>query len=351
MDNIGGAEVVDLILARELKADIYTTNIDRVKIARMGFSTDNIFSIGRIPINPPWKQELAYWKFRRLKLKAKYDFYIIAGDWAMSGAVLNHPNLWYVYSPMREIWDLYQYTREHNVPRSWRPLFDFWVMFRRMINRCDLRQVDKLASVSANVQSRVKKYLGRDSPVIYPPVEIEKYHYQNNGDYWLSVNRLINHKRVEIQLEAFSWLPEEKLVIVGSYEKSRHFQQYAAQIRKMKPPNVEIRSWIGQDELINLYAGCRGFVTTSYEEDFGLTAVEAMASGKPVIAPNEGGYKETVINGKTGLLLDDINGEKLAVAVRTVSTNPEKYRQACLEQAKKFDVSVFIGRIKQEIGL
>ena len=71
MDNIGGAEYVDLILARELKADIYTTNINKEKIRKMGFSTDNIFSIGKIPINAPFRQEMAYWKFRRLNLGKK----------------------------------------------------------------------------------------------------------------------------------------------------------------------------------------------------------------------------------------------------------------------------------------
>src|SRR5574344_1166340 len=107
MDNIGGAEFVDLILARELGADIYTTNIDKEKIQKMGFKTDNIFSIGKIPINAPWRQEAAYWLFRKLDLGKKYDFYIIGGDWAMPGALHNKPNLWYVYSPKREIWDLY----------------------------------------------------------------------------------------------------------------------------------------------------------------------------------------------------------------------------------------------------
>ena len=124
MDNIGGAERVGLTLARELKADFYSTNIDREKIKKMGFSNINFISIGKIPINAPFRQQAALRKFRKLNLGNKYDFYIIDGDWAMSGAVINKPNLWYVHSPIREIWDSYRYVRNNLVPFPLRPIFD-----------------------------------------------------------------------------------------------------------------------------------------------------------------------------------------------------------------------------------
>lgn len=347
LDNIGGAEITDLLIARELEADIYATNIDREKIEKMGFSTDNIFSIGKIPINAPFKQEAAYWRFRFLNLGNKYDFYIIAGDWAMSAAIHNKPHIWYVYSPTREIWDLYNYTRKYIIPYYQRPIFDCWVSFRRYINKRDAQKVERIVSISKNVQTRVKKYLNRDSEVLYPPIETAKYHYQKNGDYWLSVNRLIAHKRVDIQLEAFRKLPTEKLIIVGSYEQSKHFRSYAAYIKKIKPQNVEILSWVDQKKLIEMYANCKGLITTSQDEDFGLTPLEAMASGKPVIAPNEGGYKETIINEVTGKLIDDINVDKLIKAIQEIGQSPQKYKEACLLQAKKFDIKIFIDKIKQ----
>jgi len=355
MDNIGGAELVDLIMARELGADVYTTNIDKEKIQKMGFETDNIHSIGKIPINAPFKQEFAYWKFRNLKLGNKYDFYIIAGDWAMSGAVHNKPNLWYVYSPIRELYDLNKYIREKIVPSVYlknfnKYIFDIWIFYRKFLNKIDLRYVEKIVCISENVKKRVKKYLNRDSVVIYPPTDIKKYYYKKNGDFWLSVNRLIGHKRVDMQLKAFSKIPEEKLIIVGSYEDSKHFEAYANYCQKIKPKNVEMRSWISEKELIDLYANCKGFLTTAIDEDFGMTPVEAMASGKPVIAPNEGGYIETVINGKTGILIDNIDENKLAEAIKElgkkIEENPIKYKNACQEQAKKFDVEIFIEKIK-----
>ncbi len=382
LDNIGGAEIVGLTLARELGADVYTTNIDKEKIIKMGFEDvlPRIFSIGTVPINAPFKQQLALLRFRLLNLSKrgceainfsetretangqveaqekfdcranqKYDFFIIDGDWAMAGAVNNKPNLWYVHSPIREIWDLYKYTRQNTVPWFARWFFDIWVLYNRHLNKKYVNQVNKLVCNSENTKARIKKYLNKDAVVINPPIETLKFKFNTSGNYWLSVNRLITHKRIDLQLKAFAKLPEEKLIIVGSYEQSRHFKQYAEYCQKIKPANVEIKSWVNQQELVDLYANCKGFITTSQDEDFGMNVCEAQASGKPIIAPNEGGYKETIINGKTGILINNINEDKLAEAIKELGKNPENYRDACIQQAKNFDTKIFIEKIKKEM--
>ena len=202
---------------------------------------------------------------------------------------------------------------------------------------------------SANTKDRIKKYLNRDA-IINPPVKTSDFHFGKTGDYWLSVNRLLNMKRIDLQLNAFSQLPSERLIIVGSYEQARHFKEYAEYCNKIKPNNVEIRSWVPRSELIELYANCKGFITTSKDEDFGMNVVEAMASGKFVIAPNEGGYKETVIDGKTGILIDDIDTQKLVNAIneldKELKTTPTKYKDACIDHAQNFDIKIFVQKIK-----
>ena len=357
IDNIGGAEIVCLTLARELGADIYTTNINNEKIEKMGFSDilPRIYSIGNVPINAPFKQQFSLWKFRKLNLKNKYDFYIIGGDWAMSGAVNNKPNLWYVHSPIREIWDSYEYVRGNIVSWFVRPVFDLWVYYNRYLNKKYVKHVNRIVCNSKNTQGRLKKFLNKEAAIINPPIDTLKFNFKKNGEYWLSVNRLFGAKRIDMQLKAFSKLPDEKLIIVGSYEKSKHFLEYAEYCKKIQPTNVEIKSWVSKEELVELYANCKGFITTSIDEDFGMNAVEALASGKPTIAPNEGGYKETITNGETGILIDNINVEKIIEAIKKIKqeieNNPFKYKDVCLEQAKKFDTSLFIEKIKAEIQI
>jgi glycosyltransferase involved in cell wall biosynthesis len=355
LENIGGAEIVTLTLARELKADVYTTNISSEKIIKMGFEDvlPRVKSIGKIPTNAPFRQQAALTRFRLLNLKNKYELYIIAGDWAMAGAVNNKPNIWYVHSPIREIWDSYKYVRETKLNSYERWAFDIWVTYNRFLNKRYIKQVDKLICNSINTQNRVKKFLKRNSIVINPPIETSKLKFNKSKGYWLSVNRLIDNKRILMQLKTFSKLPNEKLIIVGSYEKSKVFTSYVKKCLKAKPKNVEIISWVDDKELAELYSRCKGFLTTAIDEDFGMAPVEAMACGKPVIAPNEGGYKESVINGETGILIEKINENKLIEAIKQISqklkAKPNKYKLNCIKQSKQFSTENFINKIKDQL--
>jgi len=350
LEYIGGAERVALTLARELGADIYATVANQRAIELMGFHVKPK-TIGWVPANAPLRQQLTMWRYRMLDLTDEYDLFIIDGDWAMSAAVKNKPNMWYVHSPIREIWDLYDYTRESRVPWYARHVFDIWVNYNRIMNLQYIKHVGKIACNSQNTRQRVKKYLNRDSAVIYPPIETSDYKYKASGDFWLSVNRLITHKRVEMQMEAFSRMPEEKLVVVGCYEKSRQFLDYTRRLKRIKPKNVEILENVGYREIIDLYARCRGFITTALDEDFGMAPVEAMAAGKPVIAPKDGGYLETVIDGKTGVLIEDIDAIKLSQSIQQVGENPEAYKASCMEQAAKFDTKLFIKNVKDAMSI
>ncbi|MDP2684848.1 MAG: glycosyltransferase [bacterium] len=350
MDNIGGAEMVALTLARGLYADVYTTNIDEEKITKMGFGDvlPRIHSLGRIPVNAPFRHQLALWKFRRLNLGKQYDFYIIAGDWAMSGAVNNKPNLWYVHSPLNELWHWKDYVRQELLNWWKRPLFDAWVWWNRRLSLRYAKHVGVWVCNSQNSKERIKKYYGKEATIIYPPIATGEYAYKPYKNYWLSVNRLLKHKRVDLQVKAFAQLPNEKLIIVGSYEKgARQFESYKKYIESIRGGNVEIIHFADDKKLKELYAECKGFIATAIDEDFGMTVVEAMAAGKPVVAPNEGGYKETVIDGITGKLINNIDVDKLVKAIKEIEGDPEKYKNACLERAKRFDTNNFINKIKK----
>jgi len=353
LDTIGGAERVGLTMARELGADIYTTNINEEKIIKMGFSEllPRIFSIGKVPINAPYRQQMILLRFGVLNLKKKYDFYIINGDWALSGAKNNKPNLWYVNATIREIWDLYKYVRKNNVKQWQRLIFDAWVLFNRRLNKRHIKHVGKIASNSKYTAERVKKYLGRNSEIIFPPTDTKKFSWGKDHGYWLSVNRIISYKRIDIQVKAFAGLSKEKLIILGPHENSEHCENYYQYIKKACSKNITLIDQADSfDQLTEFYANCKGFITTCHMEDFGMTAVEAMASGKPVIAPAEGGYLETVIDNKTGILIDQIDPSKLKEAVLRLSDNTTQFKDACLLQAKKFDTNIFIKKIRELIN-
>lgn len=155
---------------------------------------------------------------------------------------------------------------------------------------------------------------------------------------------------MELQIEVFRRIPGESLVIVGGHAEADHASPYAKRIRMNLPDNVELLGALTEDELIKLYARCKGFITTSLDEDFGMTPIEAMASGKAVVAMNEGGCLETVVNGSTGLLVD-ADVDEIVDAVECISRNPSIFKEKCIEQARKFDVDRFFDEMMGEIGL
>jgi len=340
-DEIGGAEIVLLYLARGLNAVIFTTNIDYDKINEMGFNDVKIKSIGKVPTIKHLKQIFTQLRFSFLKLK-NFDMHIMGGSYSIYAARKNSPNAWYCFSPLRGLYDLRYFKKGF-----FSPLKQLIKEIQIHFDQKSVKFINKIISSSANVKKRVFNCYKKESSIIHPPTDINEFKAHNSKDYWLSVVRIDPYKRIELQIDTFSRL-DDKLIIAGG--ASREYEKYFNNLKKKAPVNV---SFIGpvfdKSKLIILYANCKGFITTSHNEDFGMTPVEAMASGKPVIAPNNGGYKETVVDGVTGRLIDDIDVEKLIGAVKEIGKNPEKYKDACLKQAKKFDISEFIRKVRGEI--
>jgi glycosyltransferase involved in cell wall biosynthesis len=343
---IGGGEKLVLTLARELNADVITTDLDKDSVRKMGFDDINIISLGDTVKLPPMKQISASIKFALCDFSKKYDFFILSGNWVPFAAKKHRPNLYYCHTPVRAFYDLYN-TFLQRQPFYIKPLFILWVAIHKHVSEYYMEDVEKIIVNSKNTQSRISKYLHRYADIVYPPIDTSKFKFEKNGDFWLSVNRLYPEKRIELQINSFKLMPDEKLIIVGDYSKGDHAAKYN-NILKDIPKNVEIRKSVSEKELIDLYAECKGLITTAMDEDFGMTPVEAMASGKPVIAVREGGYLESIIDGKTGILIEP-KSHDIINAIFTIEKNQEKYRYICQEQAKKFDKSIFIENIKKNI--
>ncbi|MBE9485471.1 MAG: glycosyltransferase [Bacteroidetes bacterium] len=344
---IGGGEKLVLTLARGIGADLITTDVDADSVRKMGFEDVKIISLGGTVKMPPLKQISASFKFAMCDFSKEYDFFIFSGNWAHFAARKHGPNMWYCFTPTRAFYDLYNtfIQRQSFIACQF---FKIWVGLHEPVSRKFANYIDYIVTISANVQRRIRKYYGRDSVIVYPAIDNSKYRFGKSGDFWLSVNRLYPEKRVELQIETFRQLPDEKLLIVGGYAVGDHASIYASRLLNNIPDNVTLLGSVSEDELKDLYATCRGHITTALDEDFGMTPLEAMASGKPTIAVNEGGYLETVEDGITGILVDP-NEKDIIEAVKTISNNPEMYKNACIERAKDFNVPIFIEQMSEII--
>jgi glycosyltransferase involved in cell wall biosynthesis len=345
---IGGGEKLVLTLAKGLGADVITTDADMDSVAKMGFEEVKIIRLGNTLKMPPLKQIDASFKFASCDFSKKYDFFIFSGNWAFFAAKKHKPNLYYCHTPTRAFYDLYDvYRKNHSIFIA--VPFTFWVQLHKRISEYYISHVCKIVTNSINTKSRIKKYLNRDSEVIYPPVDTSRFKFKECGNFWLSVNRLYPEKRVELQIEAFKEMPDQKLLIVGGYAAGDHASGYASKLINQLPENVTLVGSVSEEKLLELYATCKGHITTAMNEDFGMTPIESMAAGKPIVAVKEGGFLESMVDKETGLLVE-ANVESIVQAVRIVSENPGKYKNSCIQRAKLFDTSEFIRKTKEVIS-
>lgn len=347
--SIGGAEKVVLMLSRELGYDIITTDVDTDVIRKLGFDEVNIISLGRTINYPSLRQISASTMFARCDVSDKYDFFIFSGNWAQYAARRHKPNLWYCHTPARVFYDMKSDIISRQSNKLLKLSASIWISSHKIFDQRSVKHIDTIVANSYNVRRRIRKFYGRSSVVIYPPIETKKYRFKEYGDFWLSVNRLYPEKRIDLQFDIFRELPEERLVIVGGYTPGDLADVYYNKLVENIPNNVEMRGVVSEEELIDLYSRCKGLICTSIDEDFGITPLEAMASGKPVVAVREGGFVETVLNGRTGLLVG-ADKEKMAKAMRAVSSNPTICKTECIARAKKFDIEAFIARMLEAIN-
>jgi len=346
-ENIGGAEKLVLSLAKELNATIITTNLNENALKSMEIENVKIIDLGPLPKNVFLKHWAVSLKFFLCDFSEEYDFFIFSGNRSIFASKKHKPNLWYCHTPERAAFDLHSfYCNQMNFFDK--IIFAAGALIFRFLTNHFISNIQKIICNSENVKKRIKKYLHKNAKIIFPFADTGKFYFSKPKGYWLSVNRLYPSKRIALQIETFRKMPKQKLVIVGDFVKGDPSENYAKKMFANAPDNVKFVGLVSESELARLYADSIGFITTSLNEDFGMTAIEAMASGKPVVAVNEGGYLETVLHKKTGLLVN-ANANELASAIEEISKTPEKYKPACLKQAKKFDLVTFIKKIKMEI--
>ncbi|OPX65143.1 MULTISPECIES: glycosyltransferase [unclassified Methanoregula] len=341
---IGGGERLVIAMAKILDADIITTDTDAVH--RLDPSV-RVISLGETISFPPLKQISASFRFYFSDFSAQYDYFIFSGNWAHYPAHRHHPNMWYCNTPARMFYDQYPAVVEKQGFFK-RQIARIWIALHRYFDQRSIRNVDAIVANSENIRNRVKKFYNRDSTIIYPGVDTARFHCCEYGDFWLSVNRLYPEKRIELQTEVFRRLPDQILVIAGGYSQGDHTSVYIQKIMRDLPPNVSILGEVSEEKLIDLYARCRGLLCTAVDEDFGLTPLEAMASGKPVVAVDEGGFRETVTP-DTGILVHP-EPQGISDAIIAVGRSPEKYHEACVARAKEFDIRKFADQLKRIVG-
>jgi glycosyltransferase involved in cell wall biosynthesis len=241
------------------------------------------------------------------------------------------PHVCYCLSPPRYLWDMQQTYLDHTTGISRLARF-FLPPLTRFLQQYDNHAsdgVDFFITLSHFVQERIRKIYGRDSVVIAPPVDVEAFHaYHPPGDFYLLTSELVSYKRVDLAVSAFNQLGK-KLVVIGDGPERRALEKKAG----------KTITFLGRQPfpiLKDHYERCRAFIFPQIE-DFGITAVEAQAAGRPILAYRAGGALDTVIENETGLFFDEQSAEALADAVDRFEKMPSGFDPArCRANAEKY---------------
>ena len=322
----GGAErVLKEIADMFPKAPVFTL-LSREKL---------VASLISNPVIPSFLNRISYFLPHRLFLPLypiaaesidlrEYDLVISSTSSFMKGVVVKPRtlHLCYCHTPTSFLWDLNeQYLKDAAGDDFLAPgkrfLGRIFLNYLRMWDQTASKRVDVFLANSQFTASRIKKYYRRSAQVFYPPVDKEKFSLNlKKGKYFLVVSRLSAYKRIDLVIEAFNRLGWP-LIIAGTGQEKRR-------LRKIARPNIRFVGFVNEKSLPRLYSGCRALIFPG-EEDFGITMVEAMLSGKPVLAYGAGGALEIVKEGKTGEFFHASEVEILVDGLRRLVENEKNY--------------------------
>lgn len=271
-----------------------------------------------------------------------YDL-IISDSHAVAKGVITGPSqvhVSYVHTPIRYAWDLqHQYLRESGLDHGLKGWIAKYLLHK--IRLWDIRTVNGVDHFIANsgfIAKRIWKVYRRESTVIYPPVDVEAFELcVQKENFYLTASRIVPYKKIDLIVEAFSKMPDKKLIVIGDGPDFEKIRAYAS-------PNVTLMGYQSFEVLRDHMQRARAFVFAA-EEDFGITPVEAQACGTPVIAFGKGGALETVVDGVSGIFFDTQSIESLCEAVKRFETMVFDYTDISMH-ARKFSEERFLSEMK-----
>ena len=283
---------------------------------------------------------------RSLDLRS-YDLVVSSDSGPVKGARMREgtPHLCYCHSPMRYLYDGFEgYRSAMSGARRW-----LFTLTADRVRKADLAAAQRVTQFIANskyVQRRIRENYGRESKVIFPPIDLHRAQLQAHGDAYLAVGRLVAYKRTELLIEACTRLGRP-LRIIGSGPEERN-------LRRIAGPTVSFLGKLSQDELWDEYSRCRALLFAA-DEDFGMVPLEAQSCGRPVIAYGAGGSLETVRGGeddplRTGLFFVQQTSDSLAEGILRFEREEGTFKPAVAQaHAAQFATPNFLAGVREAI--
>lgn len=342
----GGEKVIEALCEMFPQADIFThvyapdTVSETIRAHRVTTSFINRLPAAArlykryLPLMPLALEQLDF---------SDYDL-VISSESGPAKGVIPPPatrHLCYCHSPMRYLWNMFHDYRRQSGALT-RLAMPPLAHYLRLWDTVSAGRVDRFVANSNAVAGRIRRYYGRDAEVVWPPVDVDAFQpvaREERGDYMLMVGELVAYKRPDLAIEAFNRLGR-KLVVIGGGEMLKS-------IRRLAGPTVTVLGPTPFAELRHRYARCQALIFPG-EEDFGIVPVEAMASGRPVIAYGRGGATETVLPGVSGMLFDEQTVEALIAAVESFRDG-DFDPATIVHHARGFSREVFIAGMRAQI--